>query len=87
MGDCDELPTDLIETGEFEDQNTAFNIQDEVGKLSVPWAICKRIDGERERDKAYSILCGNGKDALQPAELIYLALSLELRGDSIHGLD
>lgn len=51
VGDCDELPADFIEAGEFEDPDTASKIRDEVGKLNIPLAIRKHLDGERDDKK------------------------------------
>ena len=51
VGDRDELPADFIEAGEFEDPDTASKIRDEVGKLNIPLAIRKHLDGERDDKK------------------------------------
>ena len=48
VGDRDELPADFIEAGEFEDPDTTSKIREEVGKLNIPLAIRKHLDGERD---------------------------------------
>ncbi|KAL9099167.1 MAG: hypothetical protein Q9163_005293 [Psora crenata] len=49
VGDRDELPTDLIQAGEFEDPATATNVGDAVGGLTMPLLFRKHLEGERDK--------------------------------------